>query len=148
VADETFGFDRPFDVHEKVAVHGEQIRNINYTLEHISEVLDKQTVSIQAMSEAIVKLANTQEIMQQLYTDSKVLREDLTETQVKQEVMGERAKAVPKLEREVTELSLLVQAIKTRQTQNNVVIGAIAASGTLIATGVVNYFFKIFGGGG
>jgi hypothetical protein len=62
--------------------------------------------------------------------------------------MEERAKAVPKLEREVTDLGLLVQAIKTRQTQNNVVIGAIAAAGTLIATGAVNYFFKIFGGGG
>lgn len=128
----------PNDIHHRVDIQDLKIDNINESIQHMSRAVDKLTESVGVISEAVVRLAAHQEALQAVSEETKENTDRYYELKGSTDVLMEQIKAIPKLSEDLSE-------IKTRQTQNNVVIGAITAFATMVVGGAVTFLYKHFG---
>lgn len=121
-----------YEINRRVDLHELKISNIDNSLIKIEHVLERDGESLAQMSEAIVRLASQQEMLQELLQGQKENNKRISSLEREMAVSNEKSKKILKLEDDV-------ETLKTGQTKNTTKMAAVVSVATLFVSSSVAY---------
>lgn len=126
----------PQGLHTKVELQEAKIDEILRTQQHLLQSMDKMAENATVMSDAIIRLAAQQSLLQDVVVEVKDLVKRVTEVERSSSVQGVTVNRMEGLEKELDQ-------VKEQQTKNTVKVAIGSSIATMVASGLIANFMGI-----